>query len=85
MVQPSRPAQTRQRSVDQRLVRRDRDRGYRLDPGLCQHLAHPVGVERAVGKELTACKPLEQRRRAAQIVGLPGQQTEVDQVTESIG
>jgi len=50
-----------------------------------QRLADPVGIERPVGKELAARQSLNQSRRAAQVVGLSGQQAEVDQVAERIG
>jgi len=45
----------------------------------------PVGVEPAGGKEPAASQPFDQRCRAAQIAGLLGQQTEVDQVAERVG
>ena len=45
----------------------------------------PVGIERPVGEELAAGQPLEQRRRAAQIMSLSGQQAKIDKVAERIG
>ncbi|EAQ24822.1 hypothetical protein ROS217_01890 [Roseovarius sp. 217] len=42
-------------------------------------------MEPAGGKEPAASQPFDQRCRAAQIAGLLGQQTEVDQVAERVG
>ena len=43
-----------------------------LDPGLCQRRADPVGFKRPAGEDLPARQHLDQRRRSAQVVGLPG-------------
>ena len=56
-----------------------------LDPCLFQRFADSVGIKRSVGEERAAGVPLDQRRRSAQVVGLPGQQAEIDQVAERIG
>jgi len=45
-----------------------------LNPGLCQRLAQPVRVESPVREKFSAAQPFYERRRAAQVVGLSGQQ-----------
>ena len=59
-------------------------RDDRLDLRRGQGLAQPVGVKGAVCEEVAARQTVDQRRRAAQIVGLAGQEAEVDQVAQSI-
>jgi len=59
-------------------------RDDRLNPRLRQRLDQPVRVESPVREELSAGQPFDQRRRAAQVVGLPRQQPEVDEVAERV-
>ena len=54
-------------------------------PGTGQPIAQPIRVKRAVGKEVTAVQSLDQRSRAAQVMGLSGQQPEVDQIAKRVG
>ncbi len=60
-------------------------RDHRLGSRLGQGLAQPVRVKRPVRKQLSAREPLDERRGATQIVGLAGQQAEVDQVAKRVG
>ena len=60
-------------------------RDDRLDLLLDQGASYPVCIERPVGEELVASEPFEQRRCAPQIVSLPGQQSEVDQIAKCVG
>ena len=55
----------------------------RLDPRPGQRIAQPVRIERPVGEELAARQPTGQRRRAAQVVGVSGQQADVDEVASA--
>lgn len=48
-------------------------RYHRLDLSFGQGLAQPVRVKRSIRKQLTARKPLDQLRGAAQIMRLPAQ------------
>ncbi len=49
-----------------------------------QGFAQPIGVKSAICEEVAARQTLDQRRRAAQVVGLAGQKPEVDQVAKTI-
>jgi len=56
-----------------------------LDPCVRRRLARPVRVECSIREELAAGQPFFERRSAAQVVGLAGQQPDIDQVAERIG
>ena len=55
------------------------------DPGLGEGVAQPVRVESPIGEELATGQVRNQRRRSAQVVRLPRQEAEVDQVAERVG
>jgi len=59
-------------------------RDDRLVLGLGHGFAQPVGVKVAVCEKVAARQTVDQRRRAAQIVGLARKKAEVDQVAQSI-
>ena len=57
----------------------------RHNPCCREGLAQPVRVESAVGEKLAAGEALDQDGGSAQIVRLPRQEAEVDQVAERVG
>ena len=60
-------------------------RDNRLDPPANQCVAQPVRIEGTVSEKPAAVQPFDQPGGAAQILRLPRQQPEVDQVAERIG
>ena len=51
----------------------------------CQGISQPVGVEGSVGEQVVSGQAFDQVWHSAQIVGLPRQQAEVDEIAKRIG
>ena len=60
--------------------RRDDRRDFICRQGVSQ----PVGVEGSVSQQVISGKRFDQFRHAAQVVGLPRQQAEIDEIAKSI-